>query len=428
MLKKQMRLAVMQPHLSNASREMFLELSQYCPLDLVLSPEPAGQGFQVADLPQGTRIRCFFGRTLRPLGPRVGWIQLSALTYMLRYRPQAVLLNANPRYLTFWLALVWARALGIPAFAHGHGFYRRGRIGRPYKLMMKALLRLVTTYVCYAPIVRQAFIDNGFSAQKLAVAHNSLINRATVTPEEKGEQEKKEKNRTELGILFIGRLRRESRLGLLIGAVERIRQEDGVPLVLHVVGEGEEEAALRVGASALPWVIFHGGVYDAKAIREISLQCFAGCYPGTAGLSVLHMMSLSLPVVTHNNLRAHGPEPSFIRDGDSGLLYDWAEAEPSLYRALRSLACDPAMVARMRANAFADYQALAHPSLAERFWSIFSRNEMLAGFAPASEIAACPSRPPGLESDADAVSRNRSGAERSDAVETDAERSLSSHG
>ena len=390
MLKNQIRLAVMQPHLSNASRAMFLELSEYCELDLVLSPEPEGQGFKVAPMPEGSRIRCFLGRTLKPLGPRLGWIQLSALTYMVRHRPQAVLLNANPRYLTFWVALVWARILGIPAFAHGHGFYRRGRISGPYKLMMQALLKLVTTYVCYAPIVRQAFLDNGFSAQKLAVAHNSLINQATVTPKEKEEKEKNEKNGTEVGLLFIGRLRRESRLGMLIKVVERIRQEDDVPLVLHVVGEGEEEEALRAQASAFPWVIFHGGVYDPEHIRSISLDCFAGCYPGTAGLSVLHMMSLSLPVVTHNNLRAHGPEPSFIRDGDSGLLYEWTDAEPSLYRALRSLASDPAMVARMRANAFADYQALAHPGLAERFWSIFSQHESLAGFAATCDISASP--------------------------------------
>ncbi len=361
------RLAVLQPHLTNTSREMFLELAQYCPLDIVASPEPAGMGFKVAPIEEGPRVRCFFGPTSMPVGRQFGWIQWSVVSYILRERPQALFLNANPRYLTFWIALLWARVLGIPAYAHGHGFYRRGRIGTSYKLMMMALLKLVTTYICYAPIVRQAFLDNGFPGRKLAVAHNSLINRFPVLPGEK--------TGAELGLLFIGRLRQESGLDLLLRVIERVRREDGPPLWLHVIGEGEQEEALRERARDCPWIVFHGGVYDSPQIRRISLQCFAGCYPGKAGLSVEHMMSLSLPVITHNDMRDHGPEPSFLRDGVSAILYDRADPEQSLYEAVRSLACDPAKVAEMRQNAFADYQSLAHPSLAERLWAIIGENE-----------------------------------------------------
>jgi glycosyltransferase involved in cell wall biosynthesis len=374
------RLGVIQPHLSNASREMFLELAQHCPLDLVVSPAPAGMGFEVAPIPEGLRIRPFSGPTFMPLGKRLGWIQWSVVKYIfhLHERPDALFLNANPRYLTFWVALLRAKALGIPVYVHGHGFYRRSRIGFTYRLMMMALLKLVTAYICYAPIVRQAFLDNGFPRRKLVVAHNSLINRFPVLPGEK--------TGTEPGILFVGRLRRESHLDLLVRVVERIRREDGFPLLLHVVGDGEEGLALRLEARAYPWVVFHGGVYDAEQIREISLDCFAGCYPGNAGLSVVHMMSLSLPVITHDDLRAHGPEPSFIRDGVSGWLYDHADPEPALYQAVRSLASDPAKVAKMRQNAFADYQSLAHPSLAERLWAIMGASEIPRLTAISAEI------------------------------------------
>ncbi|MGA9544079.1 MAG: glycosyltransferase [Candidatus Sulfotelmatobacter sp.] len=363
------RLGVIQPHLTNASREMFLELAEHCPLDLVVSPAPAGMGFGVPPIPRGPRIRVFSGPTFRPLGKRLGWIQWSVVKYIFHFheRPEALFLNANPRYLTFWVALLWAKVLSIPAYVHGHGFYRRSRIGGAYRLMMMALLKLVTGYICYAPIVRQAFLDNGFPRRKLLVAHNSLINRFPVLPGEK--------TGTEPGLLFVGRLRRESRLDLLMRVVERIRREDGLPLLLHVIGDGEEGDALRREAQSYPWAVFHGGVYDAEQIRKISLDCFAGCYPGNAGLSVVHMMSLSLPVITHDDLRAHGPEPSFIRDGVSGWLYDHADPEPALYQAVRSLASDPAKVAKMRQNAFADYQSLAHPSLAERLWTIMAEGE-----------------------------------------------------
>ena len=148
-----------------------------------------------------------------------------------------------------------------------------------------------------------------------------------------------------------------------------------MPLILHVIGAGEEAARLRDEVRNCPWVMLHGELYDAEKIREVSLDCFLGCYPGDAGLSVVHLMSLSLPVVTHDDLRAHGPEPSFIRDGVSGILYDHADAEPSLYRAVRSLASDPVKVAEMQQNAFADYQSLANPSLAERLWRIIGESE-----------------------------------------------------
>lgn len=384
------RLGVIQPHLTNTSREMFLELSEHCPIDLVVSPPPTGMGFQLAPIAEGTRVRYFSGATFRPFGKQLGWIQWSVLRYISRERPDALFVNANPRYLTFWITLLWAKALGIPAHVHGHGFYRREQIGIPYKWMMKVLLKLVTTYICYAPIVRQAFLDNGFSESKLEVAHNSLINHFPVAPEEK--------TGNELGVLFIGRLRRESGLDLLVRVIERLRREDGLLLRLHVVGKGEEEDGLRDKARDCPWVVFHGGIYDPKQIREVSLQCFAGCYPGKAGLSVIHMMSLSLPVITHNCLRGHGPEPSFIREGASGLLYDFANPEKSLYLALRSLASDPAKVASMRTAAFDDYQSLAHPSLAERIWAIIGRcnqAESAACSAASSPVAALEPQQPG---------------------------------
>ncbi len=368
-MKAMKRLAVVQPHLSNVSREMFLELSAHCPLDVVVSPAPSGMGFDVAPAAESPRIRYFSGPTLKPFGARVGLIQWSVLRYMLRHRPDAVFLNANPRYLTFWLTLLWARALGIPVYAHGHGFYRRGQLRGAYRLMMRAVLNLVTLYICYAPLVRQAFLDNGFSGSKLAVAHNSLINRFPVTPQGK---ENRESVEDVAGILFIGRLRRESRLDLLLRVIDRVRREDGLELRLHVIGEGEEAPRLRAQARGSSWAVFHGGVYDPARIREISLDCFAGCYPGNAGLSVVHMMSLSLPVITHDNLREHGPEPSFIRDGISGWLFDHSDPEASLYRAIRALASDPGKIAQMRRHAFADYQALAHPSLAERIWAIIA--------------------------------------------------------
>jgi glycosyltransferase involved in cell wall biosynthesis len=361
------RVLVVQPILSNYSLPVFLELAQHCEVDLFFSPAPQELGFGDVTLPDAPNLRYFPVRTLRPWAGRLGTFQCGLLAHILRQRPDALLLSANLRDWSFWGAVLCGRFLGIPVFAHGHGPFKKKRNSLVYRWAMRTLLRLITSYICYAPVVRQSFLDHGFDDSRLTIAHNSVVNPFTVRPEEKTGKEK--------GILFVGRLRPGSNLQLLVRVLARIREHDALPLVLHVIGTGEEAARLQEEVRDRPWVVLHGEMYDAKKIREISLNCFLGCYPGNAGLSVVHMMSLSLPVVTHNDLHAHGPEPSFLRDGVSGLLYDHAEAEHALYQAIRSLASNPARVAEMRQNAFADYQNLTHPSLAERLWAIIGEAE-----------------------------------------------------
>jgi glycosyltransferase involved in cell wall biosynthesis len=227
--------------------------------------------------------------------------------------------------------------------------------------MVKALLRLCTTYICYAPIVRDSFVEHGFDAHKLRVAHNSLTNAWTVKPEER--------SGSETGVLFVGRLREDSRTEMLLGTVRRLHEE-GVPVTLHIIGSGEREAQLKARAGGDSFIFFHGETYESERIREISRLCCMGCYPGNAGLSVIHLMSLSLPVITHNNLRTHGPEASFVRSGENGILFDHRDPGESLYQAIRQLALDRSKLAAMQREAYATFEELVNPPLSERLWSI----------------------------------------------------------
>ena len=357
------RVCIIQPILTDYCMPVFSELSGNCQVDLVFSRSNTASGFGEVARPEIPGVRYFVVPTLKPFGEKLGMIQWGLGRYIRREKPDAIFTFANPRYSSFWTALLWGRLLRIPTYAHGHGLYKKHEISTLYRLMMTALLKLVTSYICYAPMVRQSFIDHGFSDRKLKVAHNSVVNRFPVPPQEKTGGEK--------GILFVGRLRQGSNVRLLVRVMERIRRMDGLPLTLHVIGTGEEGELLQKESSGRPWIVFHGEVYNQKQIREISLDCFLVCYPGNAGLSVVHMMSLSLPVITHDDLPSHqGPEPSFIRHGVGGLLYDRKNPQEPLYQAIKSLASDPLLLAKMRQSAFDDYQNLVNPSLAARFWSI----------------------------------------------------------
>lgn len=362
------RICIIQPILTDYCLPVFLELSRHCHVDIIFSPVVTKDGFSEVAPVNNSRVRYFVVPTFKPLGEKLGIVQYGVENYLLRERPDAIFTFANPRYCTFWTTLLLGKILDIPTYVHGHGLYKKHRLSLAYRGMMNVLLRLITSYICYAPVVHQSFIDHGFPDHKLTVAHNSLINEYPVLPSEKIGKER--------GILFVGRLRQGSRLDLLVRVMERIRRSDGIPLCLHVIGDGEEARLLQAEANSRPWIVQHGQIFDQEKIRQISLNCFVGCYPGNAGLSVVHMMSLSLPVITHDNISSHqGPEPSFIRDGISGFLYDHRHPEESLYQAIKTLASDSQQLLRMRRSAFEEYQRLVTPPLSERFWAILNNGQ-----------------------------------------------------
>jgi glycosyltransferase involved in cell wall biosynthesis len=303
----------------------------------------------------------------KPFGEAIGMFQRGLLRYILKEKPDAIIASANPRYLSFWTTLAFARLRNIQFHAHGHGLYNSTPASKTRRLAMKCMLRLITSYIAYGPIVRESFAANGLSKGKVEVAHNSLVNEFTVRPDAKTGLER--------GILFLGRLRPESNIDRLLQAVKLLREEDKIDATVHLVGSGEDASRLRQEWGGHHWIEWHGSLFDDQAIRAISMKCLAGCYPGNAGLSVVHLMSLSLPVVTHDELSKHGPEPSFMRDGQCGYLYSNAGGVEALREALRRLYSQTSKTREMQHAAFNNYQSLVNPSLAERLWGIVSRRE-----------------------------------------------------
>jgi glycosyltransferase involved in cell wall biosynthesis len=362
------RICIIDPVWTTYRLPVFEELSRHCQVDWVFSPSHAFGALCRSEAPG---LRYVEVKVLRPFGKRNGMFQWGLAKYILREKPDAIKMFANPRYLSFWTTMLMAKWLGVPFYAHGVAFFKRPRIGLGRRLMMKIMLRLVTSYIAYAPVVRESLAAQGFRVDKVSMVPNSLLNRFPVSPEEK--------TGTEKGILFVGRLRPGSGVSLLLRIIKRLKGEGGFPFTLHVVGDGEEGGDLRLQATDCSWVVWHGEAYGVQ-VTDISRECLFGCYPGNAGLSVVHMMSLSLPVVTHDDLRSHeGPEPSYIRDGVTGMLYDHRDPEESLYRSLQKIAAAPDQVAGMQRSSFEEYRRLTHPSYAERLWSIFTKGTVLTG-------------------------------------------------
>jgi glycosyltransferase involved in cell wall biosynthesis len=71
-------------------------------------------------------------------------------------------------------------------------------------------------------------------------------------------------------------------------------------------------------------------------------------------------------------MKAHmGPEPSYIIDGENGLLFDENSIE-SLKNTIKNIINNPFFLKKLQKNTFSTYVALTQPSLGERLLSIIN--------------------------------------------------------
>lgn len=352
---------VVQPLLAGYRREMLTTLGSRYRLALLGDRSEEGRkGFQAVDL--GTGVRRIHAPIRALAGDRL-FYQCNVLSQP--YRPgDTIIAFGNPRFVSLWLLLLWGRLRGVRILVHGQGNYAHPQAGPLRRWMYRTLCRLAHRYVCYNGYVRSEMLRIGCDGRKLAVAENSLLVESTV--------DSSDRDYRVSGVLFVGRLRTGCSLETAVEAVSRLRSFDE-DVRLHVVGGGEDEGRHRQRFSSLEWVIFHGPVYDQAKIADISRRCRVGCYPGAAGLSVVHYFALSLPVVVHSRVHLHmGPEPAYVRDGHNGFLFDPAgDTAEALYRTLlRAWRLDAQALREIGAAARQTYRSLTMPTLGERFLAI----------------------------------------------------------
>ncbi|NOH01021.1 MAG: glycosyltransferase [Chloroflexi bacterium] len=273
---------------------------------------------------------------------------------------------ANPRYLSFWGVLLLGKLLSIPVYPRGHGLVKQPNAGALKKWMYRLIVALSHAYICYTPKVREslAFIQND---AKLPVDYNTLYNDFPVRPEEKTGKEK--------GIFFVGRVRDGCGVDVLISAIQTLREKDGLDVEAHIIGDGPWRAILEEKAAQFPhWLKYYGGVFDQKKITEISRTCRIGCGPGFMGLNVVHMLSLSLPVITHANLAEHmGPEPEYIQHGINGWLLKRKGDVKMLQNILGDVwNLDKTVLGEVRNNAYSSYKTLSIPPYHKRLLGILN--------------------------------------------------------
>lgn len=306
------RVIVFQPALPSYRIDFFDRVSRTlaCPFEVHYSPGALGV------LTSGDTAFTWSRRLppMRALLPGLDW-QPGVLGTRVG-KGDVVVIGGAPRTLSNMLMLALARARGARTVWWGQYWSSTSRIHRfILRLMLMKLAHAVLFYT--DDEVAEYRAGHGRNDTRPIDALNNGLDVASIVARRVAYDGRLRARR----LLFIGRLTEKAELATLFEAMVRPGLGD---VVLDIIGDGEERAALEARARDLHLddrIVWHGGMTDEEGIAAIANRCRLFVYPGGVGLSLLHAMAYGLPAVLHADRWRHMPEIAAFRRADCGLTF-----------------------------------------------------------------------------------------------------------
>lgn len=327
------RLALQQRVLPQYRVPFLSELARRCTDGLaVFAGQPrSGEGITPARVIPGAEYT--EGRNRHRLGgPLYTCRQPGLLAWLEAQGPDALLVEANPRYPDTPGAIRWMKERGRPTLGWGLGAPPlAGPLAAIRQRARLRLLRALDGIIAYSE--QGAAEYRALGLQNVFVAHNAAAPAPSATPPE----------RTAVFdgppvILFVGRLQKRKRVDLLLRACAALPRPPRLVIVGDGPAGGDFEAAAR---QQFPTAEFLGAQHGA-ALDSLFAQADLFVLSGTGGLAIQQAMSHALPVIA---AEGDGTQNDLIRPGHNGWLVSPGSL-PSLQAALADALSDPA---RLRA-------------------------------------------------------------------------------
>lgn len=339
------------PHLSSYILPLISGLAEHCELLVIYSKVSANQGFGNNEIINYKNICWKQYPTIKLLSLKY---QFGVIYQMLKEKPDGILIGSTIKNINYWILLFLAKLFRIKIFSRGQGLFKVQNITIFHKFFFKTIISLSYKYICYTQSVLESIENLTERKDKLEIDYNYQYNQFALSSENKTGDEN--------DIMFVGRLREGSGLKILIQSVENLRQI--YPKTkLHIIGGGQNQDNLIKIIKNKDWIHYYGIIYDDQKIQEISKSCKFSCFPGAAGLSVVHMMSYSLPILTHYEMKKHqGPEPSYIKNNFNGWFYGKMFDQSSLNEKLiKIFSLSKDRMKSMQNNAYQTFLDLSTP-------------------------------------------------------------------
>jgi len=228
---------------------------------------------QIANYKLGQNIHLFSGHSYL-------CYQKGLLDWLEKENPDALIVEANPRYLSTPAAVKWMHKQNKPVIGWGLGAGKS-------RVTWARFINQFDAMISYSQRGADEYASLGFPHEKIFVAHNS------VSPAPSHQiPERPSTFNVQPNILFVGRLQARKRIDRLLCACAEIQN-----IKLVIVGDGSERTALEMLAKEIyPSAEFIGAKYGDE-LKPYFEEADIFVLPGTGGLAVQEAMSYGLPVI-----------------------------------------------------------------------------------------------------------------------------------
>jgi len=287
--------------------------------------DPA-QNLQQAHLARAENLNLF-----SPASPFYLCYQRGLLVWLEAANPDALIVEANPRYLSSPVAVRWMRARRRPVLGWG-----LGPPAGPW-----GFVRNLDGVIAYSARGAARYVAGGMDAKQVFCAPNAASPApARPLPKRKSPLEAvpaadETESAPRLVILYVGRIQPRKRIPALLAACAALPAHLQPRLV--IVGEGaERESLAALARKTYPLAVFTGAL-RGQALAEQFRAADLFVLPGTGGLAVQEAMSYGLPVIV---AQGDGTQDDLVRPANGWQVTpnDDASLRETLHEALSDLA------------------------------------------------------------------------------------------
>ena len=234
-------------------------------------------------------------------GPLYLCYQRGLIDWLEEWNPDALIMEADPRYLSSPSAVKWMHKQDKPVIGWGLG---APAVSSARESGRTNFLRQFDALISYSQRGADEYASLGFPLDNLFVAHNSVSPSPTWPLPARADTFAERPC-----ILFVGRLQFRKNVDLLLGACAELEPQPR----LVIVGDGPEREHLEsLAQELLPSAEFIGAKHGAE-LKTYFTEADLFVLPGTGGLAVQEAMSYGLPVIV---AQGDGTQDDLVREGN----------------------------------------------------------------------------------------------------------------
>jgi glycosyltransferase involved in cell wall biosynthesis len=308
---------------------------------------------QIANYKLGENIHLF-------RGPFYLCYQRGLIHWLRDWNPDALIVEANARYLSTSSAVKWMHARGRKVIGWGLGAPPPTISPKIRKIWGEskrgAFLRQFDALIAYSQRGAQEYATLGFPREKIFIAHNSVASRPAypipLRPSTFNLQP---------CILFVGRLQARKRVDDLLRACAQMPQSPR----LVIIGDGPERLSLEsLAKQVYPSAEFIGARHGVE-LKPYFVGADLFVLPGTGGLAVQEAMSYGLPVIV---AKGDGTQDDLVRQGNG-----WQVPPDDFDALVATMKNALSDVARLRKMGEESYRIAAEEINIEKMVEVFLR-------------------------------------------------------